>query len=44
VMREVNGCPEPVTVREGYGAMGERSTPARRNERPALPRGRLLGR
>jgi hypothetical protein len=21
VMREVGGCPEPVTIREGYGAM-----------------------
>lgn len=44
VMREVDGCPEPVTVREGYGAMGMRTGPAKRSERPALPRARLLGR
>ena len=43
VMREVDGCPEPVTVREGYGAMGTNSPP-RRTERPSLPRARLLGR
>ncbi|MEA3012252.1 MAG: hypothetical protein QOD42_797 [Sphingomonadales bacterium] len=44
VMREVDGCPEPVTIREGYGAMGARPRPAKREERPALPRARLLGR
>ena len=30
VMREVDGCPEPVTIREGYGAMGTRDRRARR--------------
>jgi hypothetical protein len=44
VMRQVDGCPEPVTIREGYGATGARSRPATRAERPALPRARLLGR
>jgi len=44
VMREVGGCPEPVTIREGYGAMGTRPAPAKRAERPAPPRARLLGR
>lgn len=43
VMREVGGCPEPVTIREGYGAMGTHSPPKRTN-RPSLPRARLLGR
>lgn len=32
VMREVDGCPEPVTIREGYGAMGARSRPAKRDK------------
>jgi hypothetical protein len=44
VMREVDGCPEPVTIREGYGAMGTRDRPAKRADRPALPRARQLGR
>jgi hypothetical protein len=44
VMREVGGCPEPVTIREGYGAMGAPPAAATRRQRPALPRGRLLGR
>jgi hypothetical protein len=43
VMREVGGCPEPVTMRDGYGAMGARSSPATRDGRPARPRARLLG-
>ncbi|HEV7661504.1 MAG TPA: hypothetical protein VGO55_16820 [Allosphingosinicella sp.] len=43
VMREVDGCPEPVTIREGYGAMGTRVSPTR-TVRPSLPRAHLLGR
>lgn len=39
VMRQVDGCPQPVTVREGYGAFGERGA-----AKPVtVPRVRLLG-
>ena len=41
VMRSLDGCHEPVTIRENYGAVGG-SRPARRPERPAMPRTRLL--
>jgi hypothetical protein len=44
VMRQVNGCPEPVTVAENYGVAGTRPTLVKRAERPALPRTRLLDR
>jgi hypothetical protein len=42
VMRQVDRCPQPVTVREGYGAFGSReaSKPA---VAPAVPPVRLLG-
>jgi hypothetical protein len=42
VMREVGGCPQPVTIREGYGAFGERAS--KPVSVPAAPRVRLLGR
>jgi len=43
VMRSLDGCHEPVTIRENYGAVGG-PRPARRSERPAKPRTRLLDR
>jgi hypothetical protein len=39
VMRQVDGCPQPVTVREGYGAFGRPEAAKPR----AVPRVRLLG-
>jgi hypothetical protein len=42
VMRQVNGCPQPVTVREGYGALS-RPGAAKPATLPAVPRARLLG-
>lgn len=43
VMRQVDNCPEPVTIREGYGAVeGPRAVKQPRT--PAVPRARLLGR
>jgi hypothetical protein len=41
VMRSVNNCPEPVTIREGYGAL-EGPRAAKQPRVPARPRARLL--
>lgn len=43
VMRRIGDCPEPVTIREGYGAF-EGPRAAKRPRTPAPPRALLLGR
>jgi hypothetical protein len=43
VMRRIGDCPEPVTIREGYGAFGG-SRGVKPGRPPARPRARLLGR
>lgn len=42
VVREVNNCPQPVTIREGIGATG--AQPAKVHRTPLRPRARLLAR
>jgi hypothetical protein len=43
VMRQLNNCPEPVTIREGYGAV-EGPRAAKQPRVPVRPKARLLGR
>jgi len=43
VMRSMGGCPEPVTLREGYGS-GATQRPVTRPEPPRPPSSRLIRR
>ena len=43
VVRQVNNCPQPVTIREGIGATGAQP-PAKTQRTPLRPRARLLAR